>query len=107
MKKFSFLLAIFTLSLGIYAQNMNEIKPPVAKKEPKVLKIHGYEITDNYAWLRSSKDKAGKVRPEVEEYLVAENNYTESVMGGTKDFQDALYKEMLVENQTNRPFFAH
>lgn len=95
MRKFSFLLAIIILSLGINAQNMNEIKPPVAKKEPKVLKIHGYEITDNYAWLRSSKDKAGKVRKEVEDYLLAENAYTESVMGGTKDFQDALYKEML------------
>lgn len=74
---------------------MNEIKPPVAKKEPKVLKIHGYEIVDNYAWIRSAKDDKGKVRPEVEEYLLAENVYTDSVMSGTKDFQDGLYKEML------------
>ena len=95
MKRISLLLAILILSLGIYAQNMNEIKPPVAKKEPKVLKIHGYEITDNYAWLRSGKDDKGKVRKEVEDYLLAENAYTESVMGGTEDFQDALYKEML------------
>lgn len=95
MKKINLLLTIFIFSLGIYAQNMNEIKPPVAKKEPKVLKIHGYEIVDNYAWIRSSKDDKGKVRKEVEDYLVAENAYTESVMGGTKDFQDALYKEML------------
>ncbi|MCU0239715.1 MAG: prolyl oligopeptidase family serine peptidase, partial [Pyrinomonadaceae bacterium] len=76
----------------IIAQDM---KPPVAKKEPKVLKIHGYEITDNYAWLRSGKDEKGKVRKEVEDYLVEENKYTENFMAGTKDFQDALYKEML------------
>ena len=30
------------------------IKPPMAKKEPKVLKVHGYEITDKYAWLTES-----------------------------------------------------
>jgi oligopeptidase B len=95
MKKINLLLAILVFSLGINAQNMNDTKPPVAKKEPKVLKIHGYEIVDNYAWLRSSKDDKGKVRKEVEDYLLAENAYTESVMGGTKDFQDALYKEML------------
>jgi oligopeptidase B len=76
----------------IVAQNMT---PPVAKKEPKVFKIHGYEITDNYAWIRSSKDEKGKVRPEVEDYLTAENKYTESIMGDTKVFQDNLYKEML------------
>jgi hypothetical protein len=34
------------------------MKAPVAKKEAKVLKIHGYEITDNYAWLRDrNKEK--------------------------------------------------
>jgi oligopeptidase B len=97
MKTISLLMAIFILSLGINGQNMNQIKPPVAKKEPKVLKIHGYEIIDNYAWLRSGKDKDGKVRKEVEDYLIAENAYTDSIMGSTKDFQDALYKEMLAK----------
>ena len=68
------------------------IKPPVAKKEPKVLKIHGYEITDNYGWLRDrGKDK----NPEIINYLKAENAYTETHMGLHKAFVDALYKEML------------
>ena len=35
---------------NLFAQD--DMKPPVAKKVPKVLKIHGYEITDNYALLR-------------------------------------------------------
>ncbi|HQX57291.1 MAG TPA: hypothetical protein PLP07_15305, partial [Pyrinomonadaceae bacterium] len=35
----------------------SNMKTPVAKKVPKVLKIHGYEITDNYAWLRDRNDK--------------------------------------------------
>ncbi len=68
------------------------IKPPVAKKEPKVLKIHGYEITDNYAWMR---DRGDKKNPEVVKYLEAENAYTESHMGPHKTFVDDLYKEML------------
>ena len=40
---------------SVFAQA--DMKPPVAKKEPKVLKIHGYEITDNYAWMRDRNEK--------------------------------------------------
>lgn len=69
-----------------------EMKPPVAKKEPKVLKIHGYEITDNYAWLR---DRNEKKDPAIMEYLNAENAYTESYMGPHRDLVDKLYDEML------------
>ena len=69
-----------------------DMKPPVAKKEPKVLKIHGYEVTDNYAWLR---DRSDKKNPEIIEYLKAENAYTDSFMNPHKEFVDNLYKEML------------
>jgi oligopeptidase B len=68
------------------------MKPPVAKKVPKVLTIHGYEIVDNYAWLR---DRSDKKDPDVIDYLNAENVYTESVMGRHKGFVDSLYNEML------------
>jgi len=70
----------------------DDMKPPVAKKVPKVLKIHGYEITDNYAWLRDRNDKKD---PEIIKYLEEENAYTESHMGKHKAFIDSLYKEML------------
>jgi oligopeptidase B len=90
---FVFIAAIAGSSIVVAQTDM---KPPVAKKEPKTLKIHGYEIVDNYAWLRSSKDpKTGKVRAEVEEYLKAENEYTENYMKPHKEFVDNLYKEML------------
>ena len=69
-----------------------DMKPPVAKKVPKVLKIHGYEITDNYSWLR---DRNEKKDPAVLDYLNAENAYTETFMGKHKGFADELYKEML------------
>jgi len=68
------------------------MKPPIAKKMPKVLKIHGYEITDNYAWLR---DRSDKKDPEVIKYLEDNNKYTETFMGQYQGFVDNLYKEML------------
>ena len=33
----------------------NDMKPPVAKKEPKITEIHGYKMVDNYYWLRDKK----------------------------------------------------
>ncbi len=73
-----------------------DMKAPVAKKEPKTTKINGYELKDDYGWLRSAKDpKTKKVRPEVEEYLVAENTYTEAYMKPTEAFQKSFYDEML------------
>lgn len=75
----------------IFAQT--DMKPPVARKVPKVLKIHGYEITDNYAWIRDRDEKAKA--PEVMQYLNEENAYTEAYMGRHKGLADTLYKEML------------
>ncbi len=83
-------IVIFIGNTVIVAQT--DMKPPVAKKEPKVLKIHGYEITDNYAWLRDRNDKKN---PEVIKYLEDENAYTDSFMNPHKPFVENLYKEML------------
>jgi oligopeptidase B len=76
----------------VAAAAQEPMKPPVAKKEPKVLKIHGYTITDNYAWMR---DRSNPKNPEIIKYLEEENAYTESHMGRHKEFVDNLYKEML------------
>jgi oligopeptidase B len=70
------------------AQDGNR-QPPVAKKVPHETKIHGYTLKDDYFWLREKKN------PEVIKYMEDENAYTEEVMRPTKEFQDALYKEML------------
>jgi oligopeptidase B len=68
------------------------MKAPIAKKEPKVLKIHGYDVVDNYAWLR---DRNKEKDPAIIEYLKTNNAYTESFMGKYQGFVDTLYKEML------------
>jgi oligopeptidase B len=70
------------------AQNGNR-QPPVAKKVAHETKIHGYTLKDDYFWLREKKN------PEVIKYMEDENAYTEEVMKPTKEFQEALYKEML------------
>jgi oligopeptidase B len=44
--------------------------PPVAKKEPHFLEIHGQKIRDDYFWLRM------KDTEDVISYLKAENKYT-------------------------------
>lgn len=86
--------AVFAASLlsTIMTFAQTDMKPPVARKEPKVLKIHGYEITDNYAWLR---DRNEKKNPEIIKYLEAENAYTDAVTAPQKQFADNLYTEML------------
>ncbi|MDQ4120216.1 MAG: S9 family peptidase [Acidobacteriota bacterium] len=89
-------------------QKMNDVKPPVPAKKPKVTEINGVRLEDNYSWMRSDKDpKTGKVRPEVEEYLLAENAYTESVMKPYEALTNSLYDEMLgriKQTDTNVPY---
>ena len=102
------LLAGIVIVIGntvIIAQE--DMKPPVAKKETKTTKINGVELKDDYFWLRSAKDKNGEVRPEVKDYLTAENNYTEAVMKPTADLQKNLYDEMyrrIKQTDTSVPY---
>ena len=69
------------------------MKPPVAKKVPNITKIHGYTITDNYHWMRDRSEK--KKRGDIEEYLNAENAYTEAMMKPYKALSEKLYEEMI------------
>lgn len=94
MKEFAYAIVLFivTITCNYMTVAQTDMKPPVAKKEPKVLKIHGYEITDNYFWLRDRNDKKN---PEVIKYLEEENAYTEAYTKPHAGFADNLYKEML------------
>jgi oligopeptidase B len=78
-------------------------KPPVAKKVPKTAQIHGYTVTDDFAWM-ADKTKTDK---DVMSYLKAETDYADAMMKPTVAFQDALYKEMLArvkETDENVPY---
>jgi oligopeptidase B len=67
----------------------DEAPPPVAKKVPKELTIHGHSRVDEYYWLNQRDN------PEVIAYLNAENAYTAAVMKPAAALKEALYKEMV------------
>jgi oligopeptidase B len=63
--------------------------PPVAKRIPHPVTLHGDTRQDDYFWLRE------KENPEVRAYLEAEAAYTAQVMKPTEALQKKLYEEML------------
>src|SRR5262249_29617018 len=63
--------------------------PPVAPKNPAVTTVNGHQRVDDYAWMKK------KGAPEIEDYLRAENRYSDWWMERTKGLQETLYKEML------------
>ena len=64
------------------------VKPPIAKKEPKITKIHGLELEDDYYWLRFKENQ------DVIDYLTDENKYTEFKTKHLETFTDELFNEM-------------
>jgi oligopeptidase B len=68
---------------------MTEIKPPIARKEPRETRLHGTVLFDDYAWLRN------KENPEVTSYLEAENAYAEAHTAPLGALREELYREML------------
>jgi oligopeptidase B len=64
------------------------VSPPVAKRVPKVRRLHGDEVVDDYAWLVDRDD------PDTIAYLEAENAYTESATAGLADLRDRLFHEI-------------
>ena len=82
---FNFLVILFII---ISCTSKVEIKPPVAKKIPKELTIHGDTRIDNYYWMNDRED------PEVISHLEAENVYKEAVMQHTEILQEKLFEEI-------------
>jgi oligopeptidase B len=64
------------------------LRPPLAKREPHQLKIHGNTFIDDYFWLRNKDSK------DVMSYLNAENDYAEEMMADTKSLRELLFQEM-------------
>lgn len=86
------LFSISTANHEVLAQSdggTTASQPPMAEKKPKVTKIHGDTLVDDYFWLRE------KSNPRVIEHLKAEEAYAEAMMKPTAPLQEKLYKEML------------
>jgi oligopeptidase B len=87
MKKQIFSILAIVL-IAISCTSKVEVKPPVAKKVPKELTIHGDTRVDNYYWMNEREN------PEVIAHLEAENAYKESMMAHTEPLQDKLFEEI-------------
>jgi len=73
--------------------------PPVARKVPAADTRHGHTRVDDYAWLRDDNWQQvmrdpSVLRPDIRDYLEAENTFTEAAMGDTEALQAELFAEM-------------
>jgi oligopeptidase B len=84
--KRAFMFAITMTALATLAEVP---PPPLAKKVPKSITLHGDTRVDDYGWLRDKKSS------ETLAYLQAENAYADAVMKPTETLQKQLYDEML------------
>ncbi|SHE93037.1 oligopeptidase B [Microbulbifer donghaiensis] len=66
------------------------LSPPVAKKIPHKMSIHGHERIDNYYWMRDDLRKD----PKIIAHLQQENDYSQAVMKHTRALQDTLFEEI-------------
>src|ERR1700721_2778312 len=75
------------------------LTPPVAPRRPHAFTTHGITVTDDYAWLKDENWQEvlrgpSILKPDIRQYLEAENAYTESLLGHTAPLQKKLVKEM-------------
>lgn len=85
------------------------VKAPVAGIKPHQRVIHGDTVTDNYYWM-IDYFKKGPDSTKVVDYLTAENTYLDTMMSGTKKFQEDLFKEMkarVKEKDESVPYFKN
>ncbi len=93
-------IIIFSAVLAACSTSNNMMKPPKAKKEKKVLEIHGDTRVDNYFWMRLTDEQKEAETPDAQtqdvlDYLNAENAYREEVMRPTEGLQKELYDEIV------------
>ncbi|MBK9380410.1 MAG: S9 family peptidase [Chitinophagaceae bacterium] len=69
------------------------VTAPVAEKKIKELTAHGDTRIDEYYWM-NDYFKKGPDSTKVVDYLKAENAYLDTMMSGTKKFQEELFAEM-------------
>ena len=90
-----------------------DVIAPDAKVIPHVTEIHNLELNDDYFWMRLSDAQKEAKTPDdqtqdVLDYLNAENDYKESALAPTKDFQSELFDEIvgrIVKDDESVPVF--
>tara|TARA_B100000963_G_scaffold176047_1_gene153073 strand:+ start:1539 stop:3614 length:2076 start_codon:yes stop_codon:yes gene_type:complete len=75
------------------------MKVPQLRKKSEIKSCHNVTWEDNYSWIHQNdilevlKDK-NKLNPEVKEYLIQENDYTDYHLKDTKQLQKKLFDEI-------------
>jgi oligopeptidase B len=100
MKRYiiSLLLLIVAAGCNNAEKKMSNYKwpkatPPIAIVKPMPRALHGDTVIDNYYWM-IDYFKKGPDSSKVVDYLTAENKYLDTMMSGTKAFQELLFKEL-------------
>ncbi|MFZ2490241.1 MAG: S9 family peptidase [Thermoanaerobaculia bacterium] len=99
--KLSFPILIMSMTLTSTALAGDPPKPPVAKKVPQEISLHGDTRVDDYAWLKEKKSA------DTVAYLEAENAYAAAMTAGNAELEKKLYDEMLgriKQTDTNVPY---
>lgn len=102
MKKTTlFILSITTIFISCQNKSMEKtpyawptaVNAPVAIEKPRTFVQHGDTIIDEYYWM-NDYFKKGPDSSAVVAYLKQENAYLDTMMAGTRTFQENLFKEM-------------
>jgi oligopeptidase B len=75
------------------------LTPPMAPCRPHSHAVHDIAMVDDYAWLKDENWQEvlrdpSVLNPDIRNYLEAENQYTESLLGHTASLQKTLVREM-------------
>lgn len=68
--------------------NLNNVKPPIAKQEVFVREFHGRSFVDEYEWMRNKESQ------DTLDYLNAENTYTEAKTAHLKQLTENVFEEI-------------
>jgi oligopeptidase B len=102
MKKTTlFILSMTTILISCQNKSMEKtpyawptaVNAPVAIEKPRTFVQHGDTIIDEYYWM-NDYFKKGPDSSAVVAYLKQENAYLDTMMAGTRTFQENLFKEM-------------
>ena len=98
LKPHALLLASLAVLLAACAEQQELPPAPPAGPQPPVASVHPFEVQsangvriDNYYWLRDDT----RTRPEVLNYLKAENAYYAQMTAHTKALEETLYNEII------------
>src|SRR5665647_3050086 len=93
------LLILAALMLILASCGTKQPQPPVAQKNPYVIRNNGNERVDEYVWIRLTDEQKNAESPDsqtiqVLNYLDAENDYAKAIMKHTEAFQQQLFEEI-------------